>query len=86
VTPAPERPDQIIAAVRRYGIDSPSLPFELDRILAAAAPVPDAGLREALDEMDRLASFGNGITSSAYRYCADLLRAALSRQAEKETA
>jgi hypothetical protein len=48
-----------------------------------AAPVTDAGLREALDEMDRLASFGNGITSSAYRYCADLLRAALSRQAER---
>lgn len=35
-------------------------------------------LRAALTEMDRLAGFKNGITSTAYSYCADLLRAALA--------
>jgi hypothetical protein len=35
-------------------------------------------LQAALAEMERLAAFKNGITSTSYGHCADLLRAALA--------
>ncbi len=97
MTPAPERPDQIIAAVKRYGIDSPSLPFELESILAAA-PVTDAGLDETLLAMaiDRAWSspdydedWLNTEGEPLSEVMAEQIAAeydALSRQAEKETA
>ncbi len=34
--------EALIDAVRRYGIESPSLPYEVERVVAALAPAPTA--------------------------------------------
>jgi hypothetical protein len=96
VTPAPERPDPLvtidgdIVMVQLAGMSrSVALTDSmLSRLLLAAAPVTDTGLREAAEDVvlqraERLAGGGLVLTS---RIAMDRLEAALSRQAEKETA
>ncbi len=94
MTPAPERPDLPENRTDPLGFGYPNLYGIAGPPYIAAAPVTDAGLREALKrEIHHAIDNGHVITDGqgiapgervpAVRI--DYLRAARSRQAEKET-
>ncbi len=102
MTPAPERPDLTFEEARHKIVGWADCCFgefnvsdaedeasrvELDAVLRAIAPVTDAGLRAAAEDVvlqrgGRRTGGGVVLTS---RIAMDRLEAALSRQAEKET-